>query len=331
MISKTRRFGCARITASTASDVASSLRSAGFAVWRRLVAKAAEYRRTPKRKRQAECCRGGSVLECASVLTLSAWRRRFSLGVAPYVIAAAFAPSLLAQAVDPEVGRMLERALLDAERLRKQLPTLEYDAKMRVQEWDGRGRLRGTANAVAIMRPGDAKPMTFVSREVQGKVRLPEESSSSKDDDEDGDRQTLQEFSAKHQMPERFDFTIVGTDNVAGQPARRVAFKPKANPPKKRNTADRFLGLVEGTAWVSEADNKLVKFEMRLQQPFRLLWIIAVLHELSINYELVERDEILGKAKLKVLFSLRTPVYSIRQLHDVEMSNFRPRNSVAIR
>jgi hypothetical protein len=30
-----------------------------------------------------------------------------------------------------------------------------------------------------------------------------------------------------------------------------------------------------------------------------------------------------------VLFSLRTPVYSIRQLHDVEMSNFRPRNSVA--
>jgi hypothetical protein len=58
------------------------------------------------------------------------------------------------------------------------------------------------------------------------------------------------------------------------------------------------------------------------------LWIIAVLRELSINYELVERGDIVGKAKLKVLFSLRTPVYSIRQLHDVEMSNFRPRNSV---
>ena len=233
---------------------------------------------------------------------------------------------LRAQTVDPEVGRMLERALADAENLRKQLPTLEYDAKMRVQEWDRRGRLRGTANAVAIMRPGAPKPMTFVSREVQGKVRLPEESSSSKDDD---DKQTLQEFSAKHQMPERFDFQIVGTDTIAGQPAKRVTFKPKANPPKKRNTADRFLGLVEGTAWVSEADNKLVKFEMRLQQPFRLLWIIAVLRELSINYELVERDNILGKAKLKVLFSLRTPIYSIRQLHDVEMSNFRRRNSVA--
>ena len=224
---------------------------------------------------------------------------------------------------------MLERALADAENLRKQLPTLEYDAKMRVQEWDARGRLRGTANAVAIMRPGDPKPMTFVSREVHGKVRLPEESSSSKDDDDD-DKTTLHEFSAKHQMPERFDFTIVGTDNIAGQPAKRVTFRPKANPPKKRNTADRFLGLVEGTAWVSEADNKLVKFDMKLQQPFRLLWIIAVLRELSINYELVERGDIVGKAKLKVLFSLRTPVYSIRQLHDVEVSNFRRRGSVAM-
>ncbi|HSH37634.1 MAG TPA: hypothetical protein VK993_02515 [Chthoniobacterales bacterium] len=233
-----------------------------------------------------------------------------------------------AEPLDPEVGRMLERALADAENFRKQLPTLEYDAKMRVQEWDARGRLRGTAKAVAIMRPGDPKPMTFISREIEGKVRLPEESSSSKDDD-DENKTTLQEFSAKHQMPERFDFQVVGTDSIAGQPARRVTFKPKPDPPKKRNTADRFLGVVEGTAWVSEADNKLVKFDMKLQQPFRLLWIIAVLRELSINYELVERGDIIGKAKLKVLFSLRTPVYSIRQLHDVEMSNFRPRKSVA--
>jgi hypothetical protein len=237
------------------------------------------------------------------------------------------AADLRAEPLDPEVGRMLERSLADAENLRKQLPKLEYDAKIRVQEWDGRGRLRGTAKAVAIMRPGDPKPMTFISREIEGKVRLPE-ADGSKDDDDD-DNTSLQEFSAKHQMPERFDFQIVGTDNVAGQPAKRVTFKPKANPPKKRNTADRFLGFVEGTAWVSEGDNKLVKFEMKLQQPFKLLWIIAVLRELSINYELVERGDIVGKAKLKVLFSLHTPVYSIRQLHDVEMSNFRPRGSVA--
>ena len=59
-------------------------------------------------------------------------------------------------------------------------------------------------------------------------------------------------------------------------------------------------------------------------------WIIAVLKDLSIQYELLEPGEILGHAKVKVLFALTTPVYSIRQLHEVDMSNFRRRKTVAI-
>jgi hypothetical protein len=76
-------------------------------------------------------------------------------------------------------------------------------------------------------------------------------------------------------------------------------------------------------------ENKLVKFEMRLLRPFQLLWIFAVLKDLSIEYELLAPGEILGHAKLKVLFSLTTPVYSIRQLHDVDISNFQQRTPVA--
>ena len=144
-----------------------------------------------------------------------------------------------AETLDPEVGRMLERALADAENLRKQLPTLEYDAKMRVQEWDARGRLRGTAKATAIMRPGDPKPMTFISREMEGKVRLPEESSSSEDDD-DEDRTTLPEFSAKHQMPERFDFQIVGTDTVAGQRGETRHVQAKGEPAEEAQHGRSF-------------------------------------------------------------------------------------------
>jgi hypothetical protein len=32
---------------------------------------------------------------------------------------------------------------------------------------------------------------------------------------------------------------------------------------------------------------------------------------------------------MKVLFALTTPVYSIRQLHDVELDNFRRRDTLA--
>lgn len=231
-----------------------------------------------------------------------------------------------AQEIDPQVGRMLERALADAEIFRKQLPTLQYEAKMRVQEWDGRGRLRGTAKAHAIVRPRDARPIVFLSREVQGKVRFPQEKKGSADEEEEDF--TLQEFARENRIAERFEFDVIGSELVAGQQARRVAFRPKPNQPAKK-TAGRFLNAITGTAWVTEETNKLVKFEMKLMRPFQLFWIFAVLKELSIQYELIEPKEILGEAKLKVLFALDTPIYSIRQLHDVEVDHFRRRETLS--
>jgi len=231
-------------------------------------------------------------------------------------------PPAQAQTTDPEIGRILERALENAEQFRKQLPKVQYEARMRVTEWNGRGRLRGTAKATAIMRPGDVRPVTFLSREVQGKVRLPDDKENRPDENEKD--VTLQEFAREHQIAERFFFEVTGTETIAGGPARRVSFRPRPNQPEK-NTADRFLDTISGTAWVNEEKNKLVKFELRLLRPFQLFWIFAVLKELSIQYELIEPAEILGRSRLKVLFTLTTPIYSMRQLHEVELDNFRPR------
>lgn len=252
--------------------------------------------------------------------------RALQFGFAFAFSLALFAPAG-AQTVDPEVGRMMERALQNAEALRKELRASEYEAKMRVQEWDGSGRLRGTAKAHAIMRPGDVRPITFLSREVEGKVRLPDDRKNAKEDDDDKDW-TLQKFAREHRISERFEFTVSGTEEVAGKRARRVSFSPKPNQPEK-NTADRFLDTITGTAWVSEDENKLVKFEMKLTRPFQLFWIFAVLKDLTIQYELISPGEILGHAKLKVLYALTTPVYGIRQLHEVEIDHFRRRDQLA--
>jgi hypothetical protein len=228
---------------------------------------------------------------------------------------------------NPEVARMLEGALADAENFRKQLPTVQYDARMNVQEWDDRGRLRGTVKAHAIVRPGDPRPMTFISREVQGKVRLPDDKPDAKDDDEK--ETTLQEFAHTHHIAERFEFDVEGSEEIAGEQVRRVAFTAKPDQTEK-NTADRFLDTISGTAWISEDRNKLVKFEMRLVRPFQLFWIFAVLKELSIQYELLKPGEILGHARVKVAFALKTPIYTIRQLHEVDVDNFRRRDAVAL-
>ena len=251
---------------------------------------------------------------------------RFNIGAGIAALLLTFVSACFAQDISPEIGQMMERALQDAENFRKELATSEYDAKTFVQEWDGRGRLRGTAKATAIVRPGAAQPVTFLSREVHGKVRLPSEKGDSKEKDDD--KSTLLDFSREHRVPERFDFVIGGVEEIAGENARRVQFAPKAQQPPTKSTADRFLGTINGTVWVSESKNRLVKLEMQLVRPFQLLWIFAVLKEFSFQYELITPGEILGHAKLKVLFSLNTPVYSIRQQHDIDLDNFRRRSSL---
>jgi hypothetical protein len=241
------------------------------------------------------------------------------------VVLLAFSPSAFGEKVSPEIARIMERALADAEKFRQQVRKSEYEAKIFVQEWDGRGRLRGTAKATAIMRPGTKRPMTFVSREVQGKVRLPSEKDDSRDDEDD--KTTLPDFAREHKISERFDFTMEGREQVAGGSAARIRFSPNRSQPAK-STADRFLDTIGGTAWVSEDKGRLVKFEMNLVQPFRLFWILAILKECTIQYELLEPGEILGHAKLKVIFAVTTPIYSIRQQHDVDLNKFRPRDTL---
>jgi hypothetical protein len=162
---------------------------------------------------------------------------------------------------------------------------------------------------------------------MQGKVRLPEgdKKGSKKEDD---DNTSLDEFAREHQIADRFEFQLGGTEEVAGGRARQIRFQPKPNFPAK-NRADKFLNTISGSAWLNEETNKLVKFEMRLLRPFQLFWILAVLKELNIEYELLTPAEIIGHSKMKVLFALTTPVYSIRQLHDVELDNFRRRDTLA--
>lgn len=252
-------------------------------------------------------------------------RMRISFGWLAISLLLAVSPSAYCENPSPEIARMMERALEDAEKFQQQLRKSEYEAKMFVQEWDGRGRLRGTAKATAIMRPGDKRPVTFVSREVQGKVRLPSEKDRAKEDDED--KTTLQDFAREHKISERFDFKVEGKEQIAGESAVRIQFVPNKSQPANK-TADRFLDAVTGSVWVSEAKNRLVKFEMRLVKPFQLFWILAVLKECSIQYELLAPGEILGHAKLKVTYALTTPIYSIRQQHDVDLDKFRPRNTL---
>ncbi len=229
---------------------------------------------------------------------------------------------LRAQEPLPDPAQLLQQALAAGEAFRKQLPGLEYDAAVRVDEFDQSGALRGTGKATMLVRPGADPEVTYLSREKQGQVRLPDDKPSQHE--EDKEETTVPEFAAKHQVAERYKFTVEGRDSIAGEPSYRVAFSPKPDQPAK-NSVDRFLEAVAGHAWVTEKESRLVKFEMRLQHPHELFWLLAVLKEFSFRYELLEPGEILGRAQIRFRFYLSTPIWSLRQEHVLVLDHFRPR------
>ncbi len=252
-------------------------------------------------------------------------------GISGALVAAwSICASAAAGQLDPQTAAMLDRALTQIQRFRDAAPTLQYDAAVHVTEWNGKGEVRGTADAKMLVRPGDAKQVTYISREVHGRVKLPDDDSKSKEDE--NDKTTLQDFARDHRINERFDFHVSdANEQIAAGAARRIDFTPKSNQPEK-NTADRFLDSISGTTWITTEANRLAKFEMHLRHPFQLFWIFAVLKELSIQYELLEPDQFLGHSRLKVTFCLATPIYTIRQEHDAELDHFRRRETtVALR
>jgi hypothetical protein len=159
---------------------------------------------------------------------------------------------------------------------------------------------------------------------VEGKVRLPEPEKRRKTERKEKPK-TFREFADENQIAQRFDFTSAGTEIIAGQRARRIAFAPNHRL-RARTSAARFMDAISGTGWIAEGTNRLVKFDMRLERPHQLFWIIAVLRELEIRYELLQPDEILGRSNLQVAFTLVTPVSSIRQQHEVQLDHFRRRS-----
>lgn len=142
------------------------------------------------------------------------------------------ASSALGAELDARTEQMIERALQQVQEFRDRAPALQYDAKVHVTEWNGKGEVRGTADARMTVRPGDAHQITYLSREVHGRVKLPEANNDSKQDE--SDKTTIEDFARQHRINERFDFNVAPEpEEIAAGAARKIDFTPRARQPEK--------------------------------------------------------------------------------------------------
>jgi len=73
----------------------------------------------------------------------------------------------------------------------------------------------------------------------------------------------------------RFNFTLLGTTNLNGRTAYKVAFQPKSPQLPVRRMVDRLLNQISGTIWIDAQEFEVARAEVSLRSEVNLLGGIA--------------------------------------------------------
>lgn len=87
------------------------------------------------------------------------------------------------------------------------------------------------------------------------------------------------------EIPDAFDYTLVGDAVIAGRGAWEISAKPRAD---YHGELHGILRNLEGTLWIDKQDYSWVKFEAEVLKPFSIGWFLARVGEgTHLSYELM--------------------------------------------
>jgi hypothetical protein len=74
------------------------------------------------------------------------------------------------------------------------------------------------------------------------------------------------DFAVDREFLARFQFTLVGREEISGRPALILDLEPAAKKPPEHDLKDRIINKMAGRVWVDEAESVLVKADFHLTE-----------------------------------------------------------------
>lgn len=102
---------------------------------------------------------------------------------------------------------------------------------------------------------------------------------------EEEERQIAKRRARFKDIPDAFDYTLMGSAVVLGRSAWEISVKPR---PAYHGELSGILHNLEGTLWIDKQDCSWVKFEADVLHPFSIGWFLARVAEgTHLSYELM--------------------------------------------
>lgn len=128
-------------------------------------------------------------------------------------------------------------------------------------------------------------------------------------------------------IPDAFDYKVVGEQLIAGRTAWEITAKPRAD---YHGELAHILHNLQGTLWIDKQDCSWVKFEADVLQPFSLGWFLArVAGGTHLSYELMPvgtpgKDEFWVPKSMSLKASARFALLrNVRVDQEVTFSDYR--------
>lgn len=196
-------------------------------------------------------------------------------------LAAALSPANPSSPSEITVSDLLRRIVQRAHEVAAttNTPVLKYDKRSLYETFDTDGTLKRAKEKVYEVTL--LRGMTFNKLvEVEGR-RLSEAESQALSEKENKWRDTYaggEKGSAADRMDvlineeliARFDFTLVGQENLHGRPVVRLDFQPKTTPLPANRLMDRVVNLLHGSIWIDTKDYEIARATTHTEGPLRL-------------------------------------------------------------
>ena len=162
--------------------------------------------------------------------------------------------------VDEVKAGLLCRAEMEREERRNFARDYEHVRTRVREERNPRGVLKVCDETREIHRPQAAPPAAEEDEgEGEGRDRAYEE----------------RDVRVTAELLDRFQFEVEAREQIEGEPALRVSFRPVSDRLRARGMLERFVNRTEGTLWLKEPGMALVGARLRLMEPVSFLGGIA--------------------------------------------------------
>lgn len=120
----------------------------------------------------------------------------------------------------------------------------------------------------------------------------------------DAERDRAKQRADFKDIPDAFDFRLIGDDTIDGRETYKITATPK---PSYRGKLRSILNNIEGTVWIDKADFNWVKFEAEVLNTFRIGWFLARVDKgTHISYRMTRvNDELWAPADVTLNASAR--------------------------